>query len=110
MIRSATLALLLLGASVCTTGAPVPIYENEPWYRQSPEPEREWRGTLERRTVVEGPMARTALRYELATVEARIPVYAPTDALDRYAGKSITVRGKLVEVEGTKELWVGAVR
>jgi hypothetical protein len=111
MTRLLVLALLAItGASVCSTGAPEngwrTVYANEEWYRERPEPEREWRGTLRPREVINGPMARTALRYTLETPGAALPVYAPTDALDPYANRPVAIRGK--QVDG--ELWPGAVR
>jgi hypothetical protein len=111
MIRFAVFALLFLGASVCSTGAPEEwhsVYASEAWYQERPEPEREWHGTLRLRTVVEGPNARTALRYELATSDGATAVYAPTAALDRFANAEVTLRGKLVQVDDAAELWVAA--
>jgi len=111
MTRIALIALLILGASVCTTGAPEAIiYANETWYRESAEPEREWRGTLRPRAGGESPHGRTSLRYELATSDGTFPVYAPTSALDRYANAEVEVRAKLVEMEGARELWIGVIR
>jgi hypothetical protein len=112
MIRFVASALvLILGASVCTTGAPEwrTVYGNQAWYRERAEPEREWRGTLRPLRVIEGPNSRTALRYELATADQSIAVYAPNDALDRFANQKVEVRGKVVAMD-IPELWIGSIR
>ena len=105
---AASALVLLLGASACPAGAPEwrSVYVSEAWYRERSEPEREWRGTLRPRQVIEGPNARTALRYELATDKENLAVYAPTDALDRFAGQAVAIRGKLVAMD-VPELWPG---
>ena len=110
--------VLILGASVCSTGAPDSeqwqiVYGGEAWYRERNEPEREWRGTLRHRAVIEGPNARTALRFDLVTDDGALAVYAPTNALDDLIEKPVVIRGKLVdpgETERRVELWPGAMR
>ena len=115
-MRFLALAMIIaIGASVCSTGAPEPedgwriVYGNEAWYRERAEAEREWRGTLRPRKVIEGPNARTALRYELAMSDGSIPVYAPTDALDAFSNRRVIIRGKQVRVDEGMELWPGAI-
>ena len=118
MIRSVVFALILItGASVCSTGAPESpewriIYGDEAWYRERSEAEREWRGTLRPRAVIEGPNARTAVRFDLVTDEGALAVYAPTNALDDLVNESVVIRGKLVdlgEADRRVEIWPGAI-
>lgn len=118
MIRSVVLALILItGASVCPTGAPDPqkwriVYGDEAWYRERTEAEREWRGILRPRAVVEGPNARTAVRFDFVTDHGAFGVYAPTNALDELVNESIVIRGKLVdlrEADRRVEIWPGAI-
>lgn len=90
------------------------IFEHEPWYRSRPEPESAWKGTLERREVVLGPAARTALRYALLAERGALPVYAPQPdgRLEPFVGSPVVIRGKLVDLasEGLgTELWPGAI-
>jgi hypothetical protein len=90
----------------------VVVFEREPWYRSRAEAEAAWSGTLQRRAVVEGPNARTALRYSLVTGGGTIAVYAPTDRLEPFVDGTVLVRGKLVDLSregfGT-ELWPGSI-
>ena len=85
---------------------------DEAWYRERPGAERERHGVLRLRKVTEGPNTRTALRYELVMNGAAIAVYAPTDAVDAFANKAVTIRGKQVDLrnsDGGMELWPGAI-
>ena len=113
-MRLLALAMMIaIGASVCSTGAPENgwriVYANEAWYRERPEAEREWLGTLRPRTVIEGPNARTALRYDLVTADGAIPVYAPTDALEPFRNGRVVIRGKQIRLDEGVELWPGAI-
>jgi hypothetical protein len=117
MIRLAFALILITGASVCPTGAPDPrewriVYGDEAWYRERNEAEHEWRGTLRPRAVIEGPNARTAVRFDLMTDDGAFAVYAPTNALDDLANESVIIRGKLVdlgEADRGVEIWSGAI-
>lgn len=109
--------MMVIGASVCSTGAPESkewrvVYADQAWYRERPEAEREWRGVLRPRKVIEGPMARSALRYDLVTNDDAIPVYAPTDAVDAFANEPVAIRGKQIDLsnaDGELELWPGTI-
>jgi len=91
-----------------------PVFGQEPWYRSRSEPEGTWDGTLRRGEVVDGPNARTALRYSLITNSGPIPVYAPQsmDRLEPFIGRAVLIRGKLIDLSsegfGT-ELWPGSI-
>jgi len=112
------LVAVLVACSGSTTSAPderpTIIHAEAEWYRVRPEAERDWRGTLERREVVAGPGARTALRYTLYAVDERIPVYDPSGArLERFVGYDVVARGKRVDLtaEGfAPELWIASIR
>jgi hypothetical protein len=85
------------------------------WYRTRPEPEQEWRGVLRKRAVPVGPAGRSALRYELVTLEGVFAVYDPgeSSSLSRLVGQDVLARGKLVELtaEGFgQELWIAEVK
>jgi hypothetical protein len=87
------------------------VFAQEPWYRERTEAERDWDGTLRRRTVIAGPNARTALRYSLIVDGRMLAVYAPTDRLEPFVDARVRIRGKLVDLspEGFgPELWPGA--
>ena len=118
MSRLFTFAVVLgLGASVCSTGAPEAnawriVSADQAWYRERPEAEREWRGVLRPRKLLEGPNARSALRYDLVMNDGAIPVYAPTDALDAFVNDPVVIRGKQIDLrdaDGGLELWPGAI-
>ena len=81
-------------------------------YRERNEAEREWRGTLHPRALVEGPNARTAVRFDFVMQDGAFSVYAPTNALDDLANESVVIRGKLVdlgEADRRVEIWPGAI-
>jgi hypothetical protein len=91
------------------------IYAGADWYRERPEPEREWRGTLYERNAPLGPAGRPALAYELVTRHGKLPVYAAgvKPKLAPFAGAKVVARGKRVDLtsEGYgPELWIGALR
>jgi hypothetical protein len=104
------------GAEACgwaATPAMIEVDGAMEWYRDRPEREQEFRGTLRRREVVAGPMARAALRYTLDTDAGPLPVYAPEpDRLEPYVGHEVVARAKLVDLtaEGFgPELWIGSI-
>ena len=90
------------------------IYADETWYRERPEPEQTWQGTLQQRAVVDSPGGRPGLTFLLQTTAADLPVYAAgaSDRLTRYVGTRVLITGKLVDlrVEGFgRELWIGTI-
>ena len=108
---------IAIGMSICSFVAPQSgpwrtVYADQAWYRDSPVSEGEWHGVLRPREVIGGPGARTALRYELVMNGDAIAVYAPTDAVDAFANKRVTVRGKRIASRSSDEapeLWPGAI-
>ena len=91
------------------------IYAGADWYRERPEPEREWRGVLRERNVPAGPAGRPALAYELVTRDGKLLTYAAgvKPMLAPFVGAEVVVRGKRVDLtsEGYgPELWIGALR
>jgi hypothetical protein len=93
----------------------VRIYADADWYKSRPEPERQWRGILRQRPVVEGPGSRTALTFALVTPERTYPVYAAGVGKDLapFTGQWVEVEGKLVDLgdEGFgEELWIATAR
>jgi hypothetical protein len=95
-------------------GGPAILYANETWYRERPEPEQTWCGTLRRRAGDDSPGGRAALAFSLHTKEATLPVYAAgvADRLAPYVGMRVLAAGKLVDLrsEGMgRELWVGTI-
>ena len=95
--------------------AAVEIFAAQEWYRARPEPEEEWEGVLEKLDPAIGPAGRTTLTFALRTGERKLPIYAAgvQDRLAPYAGRSVLVKGKLVDLssEGLgKELWVATIR
>jgi hypothetical protein len=91
------------------------IYAGADWYRDRPEPEREWRGVLRERHVSAGPAARPALAFELVTNEGTLPIYAAgvEPQLAPFVGLKVVVRGKRVDLtsEGYgMELWISALQ
>jgi hypothetical protein len=91
------------------------IYAEADWYRERPEPEREWRGVLRERHVSAGPAGRPALAFDLVSNEATLPTYAAgvEPKLAPFVDLPVVVRGKRVDLtsEGYgPELWIGALR
>lgn len=90
------------------------IYASANWYLAQPEPERTWRGLLQKRKIPQGPAMRTALSYALVTEEGELPVYAATveELLAPLAGRQVAATGKLVDMsrEGFgRELWIAFI-
>ena len=89
------------------------VYENETWYRERAEPEREFTGVLVRRSAPQGPGARLGLAFALRSGKLELPVYAARAEriFDGVVGTTITARGKLIDSSAAensgKELWVG---
>jgi hypothetical protein len=105
------------GTCGCRPGdaAPVVVHGHEGWYRERPERETRWRGTLRRRDPPQGPGVRTALTLSLRTSDEDLPVYAagvgPT--LAPFVGSRVVVTAKLIDLrsEGQgRELWVGTIQ
>lgn len=93
---------------------PTILHAEAEWYRSRREAEREWHGRLERRKVVTGPGARTALRYALFITRETLPVYDPDGTrLEPFVGQEVVARGKRVDLtsEGFgPELWIASIR
>ena len=90
------------------------VFANEPWYRDRPEPERTWHGTLVRVSPVSGPGGRTALTHALRTEQAEIPVYGAgaAEALAPFVGKHVAVAAKMVDLSAEGfggELWIARI-
>jgi hypothetical protein len=90
------------------------FYGDFEWYRSRPEPEEIWTGTLEERQASVGPESRGGLSFVLITDVGRLNVYAAKveRQLASFLGRSVRVRGKLVELgrQGQeKELWPAAM-
>jgi hypothetical protein len=114
--------IILVGTSSRCSPANVPVQEEKPlmteifaqadWYRERPEPEREWRGVLQERDQPVGPATRMGLRYTLVTEEGQIPVYAASveGQLAAYVGQQVLVRGKLIDLSGGEELWIATIQ
>jgi len=90
------------------------VFANERWYRDRPEPERTWHGTLVRVSPVSGPKGRTALTHALRTEAAEIPVYGAGagEALAPFVGKHVAVAAKMVDLSAEgfgRELWVARI-
>ena len=108
---------MVIGVSDCSIAASQAdpwriVYADQAWYREQSVSEREWHGVLRPRKVTEGPNSRTALRYELDMNGDAVAVYAPTDAVDAFANKAVTIRGKQIELRDSEEdteLWPGAI-
>ncbi len=93
----------------------IKIYEGAEWYDSRPEPEKVWRGALQKREVAVGPATRTALAYILITEEGEFPVYAAhaEHKLAPFVGRQVLIEGKLVNLgnEGLgQELWIASIR
>ncbi len=91
------------------------IYADETWYRERPEPEQTWQGTLQQRAVVDSPGGRPGLTFSLQTTEADLPVYAAgaSDRLTRYVGTRVLITGKHVDLRAEgfgRELWIGTIK
>jgi len=86
------------------------VYGNVDWYRSRPEPEETWTGTLAEREVSVGPESRGGLFFVLITDMGPLSVYAANveRQLASFLGRSVRVRGKLVDLGPPgqeKELW-----
>jgi hypothetical protein len=102
-------------AALCNQDKSTVIYAGETWYRERPEPEREWRGLLQARTPQKGPASRTALLFTLVLSAESIAVYAAgvKDRVAPFTGMRVIARGKLVDLtsEGYgRELWIADIR
>jgi hypothetical protein len=81
------------------------------WYRDRPELEAVWRGTVRRREVGPTPGGRDRLPFELAAAGAVRPIYGPAAeaALLAAVDHEVDVEAKLVDLGGEglgAELWV----
>lgn len=127
LLAAISSGLILLGAGAsdkCSHSKPVikqqetivtKIYAEADWYRERPEPEKEWRGVLRKREVPAGPAARTALSYKLVADDEEIAVYAANaeEKLAAFEGRQVLISGKLVDLskEGFgQELWIATIQ
>jgi hypothetical protein len=111
------LAAFLTGVQTVLGGetAMTQIYARADWYRERPEPEREWRGVFRDRHVSAGPAGRPSLAFELVTQEGALPIYAAgvKPQLAPFVGLEVVARGKKVDLtnEGYgPELWISALQ
>jgi len=119
LYRLGTLVAVTALAGAPTVGgqeaAMAVIHADTDWYRDRPEAEREWRGTLRERKASVGPTGRPALAFELVTPDEKLPVYAAGVKLKLapFVGAEVVARGKRVDLttEGYgPELWIGSLR
>ena len=90
------------------------VYGTMDWYQARPEREQMFQGGLQTRDLPVGPAGRTALRYVLMTHTEPLDVYVPEDGgvLERFIGRQVVVRAKLVDLSGEgfgNELWITAI-
>jgi hypothetical protein len=91
-----------------------PVFAGEEWYRERPEPEEQFAGTLEPVTLPSGPAGRPALSYILRTGDEDLPVYAAGAAplLGSLVGHQVIVLGKRIDFTLSgfgMELWIGEI-
>ena len=85
------------------------MFAHESWYRERAEPEARHEGVLAPRRHVTGPGDRGGLDFVLRGATGEVLVYSEgiADRLAPLVGRTIVVHGKLVEVDGALELWIG---
>lgn len=87
------------------------MFADEAWYQERPEPEVRREGILTPHPHVVGPGDRGGLDFALHGTHGVDLVYSAgaEDRLTRLVGRPVVVYGKLVEVDGRAELWIGRV-
>lgn len=83
------------------------MFAHESWYRERAEPEVRREGILAPHSNILGPGDRGGLDFALDGV----PVYSVgiERELARLAGRRVVTHGKLVDVDGALELWIGRI-
>ena len=90
------------------------LFADEPWYRDQPGPEREFRGLLEVRPDGNSPGALQRRAFYRLGERGVYTGAARLDSLDALAGSQVVIRGKAVDMhlEGAlvREIWPASVR
>lgn len=87
------------------------MFAEESWYRERPEPEVRREGVLAPHPHAVGPGSRGGLDFTLRGAHGVDLVYAAgvEDRLARFVGLPLVAHGKLVDVNGVVELWIGRI-
>lgn len=85
------------------------MFAEADWYRARDEPEVRREGVLVPHRHTTGPQTRGGCDFMLRGGDGDEPVYSAgvERLLSRIAGRQVTVVGKLVIVDGRRELWIG---